>query len=130
VETVVLLAGSVSPQYPLDTLAGKVPALYSFYSPVDLIVGIGTSLFGGNDRRWGPGCGAVGFRNPPQFLTQRAWRLADMRQGYLGDHFTIASPQFVAQQIAPLLTCRPETRIPTQGMQSSASGNCANRPLA
>jgi hypothetical protein len=60
-------------------------------------------LFGSNDRRWGPGCGTVGFREPPPFVTQRAWRPADVRLGYLGDHFTVTSPRFVAGHLAPIL---------------------------
>lgn len=103
VQTVVLLAGSVSPRYPLVHLAGKVRAVYSFHSCVDLIVGIGTVLFGCNDRRCGPGCGSVGFKNPPPFVTQRAWRLADIRRSYLGDHFTVTSPEFVSCEVTPLI---------------------------
>lgn len=102
VGTLVLLAGSVSSDYPLDDLTGRVRQIRSFHSPLDLIVMVGPALFGSNDRRWGPASGAIGFRRAPAFAEQRAWQVRDIATGYLGDHFTIAAPKFVARHVAVL----------------------------
>lgn len=105
---VVLMAGAISPRYDWDGLEHRVRVVHSFFSPLDWISGLGPLLFGSNDRRWGRACGAVGFEEPPSFVVQRCWRPADLRVGYFGGHFTVASPLFVAEQIAPLLRRRPE----------------------
>jgi hypothetical protein len=103
VRQVVLLAGATSPAYRLETLAGSVRRIYTFHSAIDVITGLGPLVFGSNDRRWGPACGTVGFRCRWPFVVQRGWRPADVRHGYLGDHFSVTSSRFVAARIAPLL---------------------------
>ncbi|MBN1513813.1 MAG: hypothetical protein JXB13_17485 [Phycisphaerae bacterium] len=100
---IVLLAASVSPSYVWDELAEWALAIHSFHSRLDVINIVGPLLFGSNDRRWGPSCGAVGFRCPPPIVSERSWIPSDVRLGYLGDHFTIASSAFVATHVAPLL---------------------------
>jgi hypothetical protein len=100
---VVLLAPTVSPEYDLISLSGGPRSIHVYHSKADLINGIGPLLFGSNDRRWGPASGTAGFRNPPTFVRQRAWRLRDVRLGYLGDHFTLLSQWFVAREVAPVL---------------------------
>jgi hypothetical protein len=100
---VILLGAAISPRYPLGTLSDRIRQLHSFHSPIDLITGIGPALFGCCDRRWSPAAGTLGFKNPPIFVTQHAWRPRDIRLGYLGDHFTITAPRFVANRIALLL---------------------------
>ena len=109
IRTVVVLAGTMSPDYRLDDLAGRVQRVHSFHSRLDLISIIGPVLFGSNDRRWGPAGGAVGFRRLPAFTGQRAWQVADMAVGYLGDHFTVVAPRFVARHMAALF-CEGITR--------------------
>jgi hypothetical protein len=106
-----LLASSVSPEYALEPLSHNVERVHNFASPVDMVVVIGPSVFGSNDRKWGRAAGAVGFRKPAPFLTSYRWRPRDMRLGYFGDHFTIAAPRFVAERIAPLL--RDGTHVST-----------------
>jgi pimeloyl-ACP methyl ester carboxylesterase len=100
---VILLGAAISPRYPLSTLADRIARLHSFHSIADLITGIGPAIFGCCDRRWSPAAGTLGFSDPPAFVTQHAWSLSDIRLGYLGDHFTITSPRFVAKRIAPIL---------------------------
>lgn len=97
----ILLAASASPDYDWSGL--RTLSVYSFYSPLDAINVVGPLLFGANDRRWGPAGGAVGFRQSPGFLRQRSWTWSDLRLGYLGDHFTVTIPSFVARHVAPLL---------------------------
>lgn len=100
---VVLLAASASPSYAWEGLGTRTAFVHNFHSVLDVINMVGPSLFGSNDRKWGPGCGAVGFRSAPSTVRQRAWTPADVRLGYLGDHFTITSPAFVATHVAPIL---------------------------
>ena len=100
---VLLLSGAVSPGYAWGELADRLDDVTSFHSWLDGISGLGPLLFGGNDRRWRPGCGTVGFADPPPMVRQRRWRPADVWLGYFGDHFTIAAPRFVAAQMAPIL---------------------------
>jgi hypothetical protein len=100
--TAILLQGSVSPTYDLRPALERVSQIHSFHSRIDLVNAIGPTLFGSNDRRWGPACGAVGFRTNLPRLTQYGWAPADMRWCYFGDHFTVAAARFVAHRIAPL----------------------------
>ncbi|MBI4580091.1 MAG: hypothetical protein HY718_10345 [Planctomycetes bacterium] len=100
---IVLLAASASPHYAWKGLEERALPIHSFHSRLDLINIVGPLLFGSNDRKWGPSCGAVGFRRPPPTVRERSWTLADIRLGYLGDHFTITSPAFVAAHVAPIL---------------------------
>lgn len=99
----ILLAGSASPSYDWSGLGGNRFVVHSFHSRLDAINIIGPLLFGGNDRRWGPAGGAVAFKHPPAFLTQRPWSWSDIRLGYFGDHFTVTAPAFIARHVAPLL---------------------------
>lgn len=100
--TGILLLGSVSPTYDLRPALERLAQIHSFHSCIDLVNAIGPTLFGSNDRRWGPACGAVGFRTELPRFTQHGWEPGDMRWFYFGDHFTVASSRFVAQRIAPL----------------------------
>lgn len=98
-----LMAGAVSPKYDLRSLTGQVRHVHSFWSPLDLTVGLGPLIFGTSERRWTAGCGAVGFRTPPEFVTQRRWQPRDILCGYLGDHATIISPLFLVKHVAPII---------------------------
>jgi hypothetical protein len=102
-DQVILLGAAISPRYPLDSLSDRIRSLSSFHSAIDLITGIGPAIFGCCDRRWCPAAGTLGFKNPPAFVTEHRWRLRDLSLGYLGDHFTITAPRFVADRIAPIL---------------------------
>lgn len=106
VSRLILLAPSASPRYDWRGLDRSCTSVHSFHSLLDAINIVGPLLFGANDRRWGPAGGAVGFRRAPDFVHQRAWRFADVRVGYFGDHFTIAAPAFIARHVAPLLANR------------------------
>ncbi len=66
VETVVLIAPALSPEYDLSRALRAVRReMVVFWSPLDaIILGPGTSLFGTIDRVRSPGAGMVGFRRP------------------------------------------------------------------
>ena len=104
IDTIILVAGSVSPHYALENLSGRVESVHVFYSRLDLITMLGPLLFGSNDRRHGPASGTVGFKKPPAFVGQRGWRPEDIILGYMGDHFSVLSSRFVARHMAPLLS--------------------------
>lgn len=105
---VVLLAGTISPFYALNWLAGRLETLHNVYSRLDVINWLAPVVFGTNDRRWGPACGTVGFDTTLPFVRQHAWRVADVKHGYCGDHFTVVSPLFIAEHVAPLLKDAPD----------------------
>ncbi len=100
---VILLAGTISPDYDLETLISKNLSIFNYYSPADFLInGIGPFLFGCNDRRWSLACGMVGFHS--LHIYQRRWSPADIRLGYWGDHFTVVSSAFIRQEISTILT--------------------------
>ncbi len=108
---VILLAGTFSPTFPLADLSGRTSGVHTFHSPVDFVInGLGPLLFGCNDRRFSLAGGMVGLRHAPGFVTQYAWSGADVSLGYLGDHFSITTPRFIAARVAPLLTARGDYR--------------------
>ncbi|MFH0983886.1 MAG: hypothetical protein V2A79_20420 [Planctomycetota bacterium] len=101
---VILLAGAVSPDYPLHSLAAGARGVHTFHSPLDFMIsGLAPLLLGTNDGRRSLGCGMIGFHGAPGSVEQRAWSPRAMRLGYFGDHFSITAPAFVARQIAPIL---------------------------
>lgn len=101
---VLFLAGTISPDYDLDPLLRRVQAVHSFHSRLDMLInGLGPALFGCNDRRRALACGMVGFRSRHDRLVQHGWRLGDVVDGWLGDHFTLTRPRFVARHMAPCL---------------------------
>lgn len=108
VTTVVLLGPTVSPRYDFAGLAGRARVIHCLHSWLDLwINGVGPLVFGCNDRRWALSVGMVGLLSHPEFVRPRGWQAADLRFGYFGGHFTIASPSFVAHVVAPMLLAEP-----------------------
>jgi hypothetical protein len=101
--TVVLLAATISPDYPLSHLHERARKIHHFYSPLDFVInGAGPWLFGCNDRRRAPACGMVGFNTDLANVVQHCWSPADMRRGYFGDHFTVTAGSFIGKRVAPL----------------------------
>ena len=108
VDAVVFLAAAFDPDHDLTAAMSRVRGnIVNCSSVLDfLIVGAGTCLFGTADRTFGPSAGMVGLRhasaNDPRVVQVR-WGPGMMAQGYFGDHFTVAAPEFVARHVAPLL---------------------------
>ncbi|HEY3246616.1 MAG TPA: hypothetical protein VGM03_24995 [Phycisphaerae bacterium] len=102
---VVLLAGSFSPGYDLTAVAAGSRTVRSFHSFIDFIINglLGTLLFGCNDRRRSAACGMVGLKTRPRRVWQRGWSRFDLALGYLGDHFSITSPRFIAKRVVRIL---------------------------
>ena len=110
VETAVLIAPALSPEYDLTrALIAVRREMVVFWSPLDVIVlGAGTRVFGTIDRVKTVSAGLVGFRPPAAVgaypkLRQERWRLKMATTGYLGGHIGPDSPAFLRKYVVPLL---------------------------
>ena len=115
VDRALLLAPALSPRYnlapALDRVRHRATATYSWG---DLfLMGLGTTVFGTIDRRFGPSAGLVGFRLPPDLapaergayarLRQMPWRPAMIRDGHLGEHCGWTGVRFARRVLAPIV---------------------------
>ncbi len=124
VDSAVLLAPALTPDYDLSRSLLHVSRMYNFYSNLDLgLLGLGTSLFGTIDRDFGPSAGAIGFQSPFDAfdasadlyrarLTQVEWTPELMRVGATGNHFGWSSRTFARLYLAPLLKNRSLPTLP------------------
>lgn len=102
---IIALHGTVSPTYDVSRAASRAKGILSVHGRPDwLINGLGPLLFGTNDRQHTLACGMVGLWSSPPGLEQHAWRPADARLGYLGDHFTVMSSAWLRRHVVPKLT--------------------------
>jgi pimeloyl-ACP methyl ester carboxylesterase len=102
---VVLLAPAISPGYDLRAaVAATRGGILTVRSPYDVVLlGLGTTLMGTSDRRFGWSAGNRGFVTVHERLHERVWRPADLRLGYLGSHCTSIAPEFLAREVTPWL---------------------------
>ncbi len=119
VETVVLLAPALSPDYDLSRALRAIKhEMVVFWSPLDMVIlGAGTKLFGTIDRKRTLSAGMVSFRIPAGLdshsrtqyakLRQVRWRPGMASTGYLGGHVGPDSPAFLHKYVAPLLCVEP-----------------------
>jgi hypothetical protein len=118
VDTVILLAGAVSPKYDLRRALDKTTrGIWNYHSPADVgFLGVGTTLLGGTDREHGPAAGVKGFvvtkdiyRSAGDLakvqakLTQVEYSVAMAKKGHLGDHFGWANSRWVAAYLSPVV---------------------------
>jgi len=115
VDRALLLAPALSPRYNLAHALGRVRhRATATYSWGDLaLMGLGTTLFGTIDRRFGPSAGLVGFRLPPGLtpvqrdayakLRQVPWRPRMIRDGHLGEHIGWTGIRFARRVLAPIV---------------------------
>jgi len=97
VQSIVLLAPSISPDYDLRPAAERCErAIVSVGGPGDyFFLGLGTTVFGTSDRRHTPSAGWIGWHaRHPRFVEMR-WHPDWLRYGYLGNHTTTSSSAFV-----------------------------------
>lgn len=126
VDSIVMLAPALSPDYDLSAMLRHVRHLYVFYSKYDeIVLGLGTSLFGTMDGVRTDAAGMVGFKQPPgadplqyrklkQFPYEKAW----LKLGDIGDHVGTMSHAFGEKIVAPLLLTG---RLPDLQADSPAS---------
>lgn len=111
VDTLVMLASALSPQYDLSRALKRVRGpVYAFNSPLDPVLDLGTRTFGTIDRIKSVSAGLVGFtapRNADQAqyrkLLQFPYDAAWLALGNAGDHIGTMNVEFARQILAPLL---------------------------
>jgi hypothetical protein len=110
VDAVTLLAPAISRAHDMDaSLRAARAGILVVRSPYDLVLlGLGTTLLGTSDRRFGWSAGSQGFAAADERLGERLWRRTDVRYGYFGSHCTVIAPRFVAHEITPWMrsACR------------------------
>ena len=124
IETAVLLAAAVSPEFDLRSALCKVRhGIYNYSSRIGdapLLIA-GTTLFGTIDRRYGPSAGANGFSPPsdPQTfelyqrkLFQRPYNLSMALDGNFSNHYGAMTPRFARRELAPILRAAGQTDVP------------------
>lgn len=106
VDTIVLLAPSVSPQYDLAPAVQAVAGTtHVFFSDRDkTFLEWRTSTFGTYDNLKLPAAGNRGFRNLPARSMQHPYEPAWESLGHDGDHFGTLARKFARDIIAPLLS--------------------------
>ena len=127
ISTLILACPALSPQYNLAPALSVAKRCYALISRRDtFILGLGTSLFGTMDRRYGKGAGLTGFRLPAGLtpeevavydrLREVRWSAELRRCGHHGGHTAWASPGFLARHLVPLLRGKPE--LPTYEVEA------------
>jgi pimeloyl-ACP methyl ester carboxylesterase len=103
VTSAVLVGSALSPGYDLGPALARTRAgILSVESYLDcLYLGVGTSVMGSADRRWGPAAGMVGFRGPGSERVRRVrWSARMLRQMWPGGHLSEGSPWFTRDTLA------------------------------
>jgi pimeloyl-ACP methyl ester carboxylesterase len=112
VQTLVLLASALSPDYDLSAALRHVSGnAFVYYSENDtLVLGAGTQLFGTIDGKKTMAAGLIGFKTPPdsdkaqyEKIVQRPWIKEWMAFKNAGSHIGCMSLPFVKQVLAPTL---------------------------
>lgn len=109
IDTLVLLAPSVSPGYDLASAARRVRgSIHSFHSDRDVtFLKWRTGNFGSYDNVKTPAAGHLGFdatsRPLPTNLIQHGYTSSSAALGNDGGHFGTLSRRFIAEVVAPLL---------------------------
>lgn len=107
VDGIVMLAGALSPDYPLDkALAHSRRGIVNYYSRFDWwFLAVGTFVFGTSDGSHSQAAGRVGFAAPvgPDRLYQVAWHGRMLWKGNLGGHLTSSAAPYVAAYVAPVV---------------------------
>lgn len=126
VDTLILAAPAIYPEYNLAAALRHVRRCYALVSAKDRwILGVGTSLFGTTDRRFGSSAGRLGFRRPTGLssadvaaydrLREVRWTPELRSVGHRGGHTGWAKVTFLREHLVPLLHGEP--RLPTYEVQ-------------
>lgn len=118
VETLILAAPALSPEYSLARALASVERCYALVSRKDVgILGLGTTVFGTIDRRHTSAAGLRGFRCPEGMtevsrreydkLRQFAWDPDLRKLGHFGGHVGWLSLRLLKEHLLPLLAGRP-----------------------
>ena len=120
ITSAVFVGSGLSPHYELSAALQRTNfGILSVESWLDtFFLGIGTSLLGSADRRWGPAAGMVGFRTSSEKLHRTRWTPRFVRQGWLGGHITIAAPGFVRETLATWIRQAEESEMSGNGLRA------------
>jgi pimeloyl-ACP methyl ester carboxylesterase len=137
IQTAVLAASAMSPDYDFTDALRHCERCIAFCSRRDwLWIGLGTSVFGTVDRRFGAAGGYRGFaqvdrpRQPGcgEFV-QLNWEPRHRRLDHYGHHTGFATVPFVREEIVPLLT-NPGSKAGVEAGAAGAADSPAAAPLA
>lgn len=137
VDTVLLLASALSPEYDLTRALRHVRGrMYSFHSATDAIVlGTGTRTFGTIDGVKCDAAGRCGFTMPDdadeaeyEKLVQVPYDAAWMREGNIGDHIGPMGRRFARTVLSPIVLGKSE--ISNLKSQISNPRTSAKQPAA
>jgi hypothetical protein len=110
IDTLVLAASALSPDYPLADALTRVRRGIALTSRRDLaLLWLGTTVFGTIDRRHRPSAGLRGFHNPgasdaaSDRFVEIPWTREDCALGHAGHHTGTASVAFIRERIVPWL---------------------------
>jgi pimeloyl-ACP methyl ester carboxylesterase len=120
ITSAVFVGSGLSPRYDLSlALERTTHGILSVESWLDtFFLGIGTSLLGSADRRWGPAAGMVGFRTSSEKLHRTRWTPRFVRQGWLGGHISIAAPGFVRETLAAWVRQAEDSETSGNGLRA------------
>jgi pimeloyl-ACP methyl ester carboxylesterase len=138
VDTVILLASALSPDYDLTAALKHVRGtMYALTSATDSIVlGVGTKTFGTIDGVKCEAAGKVGFTTPDGADEQEYAKLHQMpyqaewlQLGNLGDHIGPLGRLFTRTVLTPIVLGRAPTRSQISNLKSRLSNLRSNLPL-
>lgn len=110
IDRLVLVAAAISKDYDLSRVLKRCnDQVINIYSDRDAMVGLGTSLFGTIDRKYGLSAGHSGFVGTDgapvrdEKLVQISWEPAWVQYGHYGGHLGYLSLAWARQVLAPLI---------------------------
>jgi len=117
-ETLVLACPAISPDYNLATALRCVRRCYALVSHRDnVLLGLGTRIFGTMDRRYTRSAGMVGFKIPLGLTQEDAavyerlheirWSRSFREDGHSGGHTGWAGVRFLRKHLLPILRGEP-----------------------
>jgi pimeloyl-ACP methyl ester carboxylesterase len=120
VDTLLMMQSALSPRYDLSKALRHVRGrAYSFYSPLDPVLGPGTKLLGTVDRVFTEAAGRAGYQMPDgadadqyRKLEQIAYDDVWLRFDNIGDHIGPMTRSFASHMLAPLLTNGALPKLP------------------
>lgn len=110
IQGVLLLNAAISKDYRLmRALRRSDCGIVNYYSPLDMVVRLGTLVAGTMDSRYSESAGSVGFEVPttlpPEYdsLYQIGWSQEMIESFYIGNHLTSSSADYIEKYVAPLV---------------------------
>jgi len=118
IETLLLFAPAISPDYNLAAMMGNVRRAYAMTSCRDTwLLGAGTRIFGTMDRKCVRSAGLVGFTQPPGLSRDEQeaysrirvveWSDQFRESGHSGGHIGWTQVSFLRKHLLPLLAGKP-----------------------